>query len=81
MTVSLTHGAIRLSGACSVDDAEPLLRLVQEHPGSCVDMSECEHLHAAVVQVLQAFSPRLSGVSGDAFTREFVVPVLSGTRG
>jgi hypothetical protein len=44
-------------------------------------MSECEHLHAAVVQVLQAFAPRLSGVSGDAFTREFVAPVLSGTRG
>lgn len=77
MTVSLTDGCIRLSAATTAEDAEPLLRLLEVHPGSSVNLSECEHLHGAVLQVLLAFAPPITGVSTDAFTREFIASALA----
>ena len=81
MTLSLEDDRIRLSGACTVDDAEPLLRLLQDHPDRRVDLGACEHLHGAVLQVLLAVAPPITGVSPDVFTRELIVPALAETRG
>jgi hypothetical protein len=82
MSVALDEDIIRLSGACRVEDAETLLVVLQFNPGRRVDISDVTHLHAAVVQVLLAFRPKLSGVSPDLFVENWLAPLLrQGTQG
>lgn len=57
MGVIRSDGVVRLVGLCRVEDAEPLAAMLQLEPGLHLDMSACEGLHAAVLQVLLALSP------------------------
>jgi hypothetical protein len=77
MTVELREGAvIELSGVCGVDDAEALHRGLLATPDSTVKWDRCERLHTAVLQVLLAAAPRVSGVPTDAFLARHVAPLL-----
>jgi hypothetical protein len=78
MSVRLDGTAIRLEGACRVEDAEPLLLLLQEEAGRVVDLSGAGALHAAVVQVLLALRPPLAGPPADPFTARWLAPLLAG---
>lgn len=76
MSVNLDGNNIHLSGACPVEDAETLLALLQFGPGRVVDLSATGHLHAAVLQVLLAFRPPVSGASADPFVAAWLAPFL-----
>lgn len=54
MPVQYKKGAVHLNGVCAVEEAEQLLAWVLSHPGAKADLSRCEHLHSAVLQVLLA---------------------------
>ena len=52
---------ILLVGKCPVEDAEPLLQLLQATPGAPLDWTQCGQLHTAVLQVILAGRPPWSG--------------------
>jgi hypothetical protein len=65
-------GTVALVGACSVEDAEALLQLLQSTPAAPCDWTRCSHLHTAVVQVMLAARPALIGPCGDAWIEQWV---------
>jgi hypothetical protein len=69
-------GVVLLEGACAVEDAEPLLQLLQGSPLPVIDWTECSHLHTAVVQVVLASGIRPIGPCGDAWVRQWTEPEL-----
>jgi hypothetical protein len=71
-----SNGSIALVGACPVEDAEPLLQLLQATPGAPCDWTRCSHLHTAVVQVIMAARPAMVGPCGDAWIAQWVSPQL-----
>jgi len=80
MTVIVSGDTIHLAGACLVEDAEPLLVALQADPTRGVDMGAATRLHLAVVQLLLAVRPALSGVPADPFLRDRLLPLLRQTR-
>ncbi|WP_201833884.1 hypothetical protein [Microvirga zambiensis] len=76
MSVRLDGNVIILEGACRVEDAEPLLGWLQADRDRMVDLSNAEHLHAAVLQVLMALRPAVSGPAKDPFFRDWISPAL-----
>ncbi len=78
MSVRLAGDVIVLEGPCRVEDAEPLLSLLQAGPDRTVDLTEAGHLHAAVVQVLMALRPTLKGTGQDGFLKTWIIPALVG---
>ena len=76
MSVALDGERIRLTGPCRVEDAEALLVLLQSDRMRPVDVTDATHLHAAVLQVLFAFGPPLIGSPQDAFTEQWLMPLL-----
>lgn len=44
----------------SVEDAESLLEWLLKHPRGQLDLSACEHLHTASLQVLMAARPKIA---------------------
>jgi hypothetical protein len=77
MSVVLDDDKVVLSGDCTVEDAEPLLILLHNHPDCPVDIDDATNLHAAVLQVLMVFKRDLIGSSRDSFLQRWVLPVLA----
>jgi hypothetical protein len=77
MSVLLEAGKISLRDNCPVEDAEPLLTLLQNHPGCPIDIGNATNLHAAVLQVLLAFRRELTGQARDPFLLKWIVPALA----
>jgi hypothetical protein len=77
MTVAVRKdGVIELAGRCGVDEAEALQRHLLTAPGSTIEWSACEQLHAAVLQVLLAAKPRIQGVPSSPFLSAHVARLL-----
>jgi hypothetical protein len=79
MTVTADGATITLQGNCGIDDAETLLGFLQAQPAPMVDLTNATHLHGAVLQLLLAFRPPLSGQATDMFTRTWLIPLVRGT--
>jgi len=67
-----SDGTIVLDGRCPVEDAEALLELLQATSAAPLDWTKCTHLHTAVLQVILAARPVLSGQCGDTWVRQWV---------
>lgn len=52
--IGLDGSVIRLDGRCPVEDAEPLLALLQEGAATALDLGSCQAVHTAVLQLLLA---------------------------
>ena len=65
-------GIIVLESVCPVEDAEPLLQLLQATPEAKCDWTRCTHLHSAVVQVLVAARPTLIGPCADGWIEQWL---------
>jgi hypothetical protein len=77
MTVRRSEtGTIILQDACAVEDAEPLLQMLQADPTPAIDWTTCSHLHTAVVQVILASGAARTGPCGDAWAQKWLVPEL-----
>jgi hypothetical protein len=76
MTIRLEDSVIHLEGSCHVEEAETLLTLLQAEKGRILDLGACNHLHAALVQVILVFRPRVRDGCSDEFLRQWVLPGL-----
>ncbi|RYG30378.1 MAG: hypothetical protein EON93_14940 [Burkholderiales bacterium] len=59
--------ALVLSGHVTLEEAEPVLRWLVDHPAGRVDWRACTGCHTAVLQVLMAVRPPMSGPVANAF--------------
>lgn len=78
MSVRLDGDVILLEGECRVEDAEPLLGWLQANRERIVDLTNAEHLHSSVLQVLMALQPSMKGTPRDAYLRDWIFPALTG---
>ncbi len=77
MTVHRSHtGTVVLDGVCAVEDAEPLLQMLQATPTAVVDWTECRQMHTAVFQVILMSGIAPFGRCGDAWVAEWLAPKL-----
>ncbi|QFY42899.1 hypothetical protein F6R98_09970 [Candidatus Methylospira mobilis] len=54
MTIEYQENVARLHDIVGVEEAESLLEWLQAHPKGKVELSRCNHLHPANLQVLMA---------------------------
>lgn len=77
MNMQLNKKIAVLSDVITVEDAEPLLQWLQEHPKGRVDLSGCTHIHAASLQALMAARPAIAAWPADAGLAAWVKSALS----
>ena len=68
MSITREGETVSLSGPCGVEDAEILLRHLAEGVRR-VDLGGCDHVHAAILQLLMAAGPELEGQLPDFIAR------------
>lgn len=66
MAITYEKTTARLIDFVTVEDAEGLLEWLQAKPRRKVDLSGCQHLHAANLQVLMALRPNIAALPEDA---------------
>ncbi|MDQ7039315.1 MAG: hypothetical protein Q9M35_00045 [Rhodothermus sp.] len=72
MPVEFRKRSIRLVDHVSVEEAEPLLSWLQDHPRGQVNLKDCQHLHTACLQVLLAARPRIRVMPSDPDLRRWL---------
>ena len=78
MSVRVEGKIIHLDGTCGVEEAETLAALLEEPGSRDVDLSGCLQLHAALIQALLAFRPKIRGASPEGvFNKDFLFPALA----
>ncbi|KXU32205.1 hypothetical protein A0J57_12260 [Sphingobium sp. 22B] len=70
MSVVVEEDRIILSGAATVEDAEPLLAALLEHPHHRIDIAGLARAHLAVVQLVLAAGRPVIGRPESPFLRE-----------
>jgi hypothetical protein len=73
-------GVIVLEGSCPVEDAEPLLQLLQGTPSATCDWTGCDQLHAAVVQILLMAAPVMTGPCRNPWIEQWIGPAIANLR-
>lgn len=74
MTIAADGKIVRLSGSCTAEDAETLLKLLVEGAKE-VDLSGCDYLHGAIVQLLIAGRPKIVG-EPEGFLGDWLIPLI-----
>ncbi|SHK12842.1 hypothetical protein [Rhodothermus profundi] len=72
MPVEFRKRSVVLRDHVTVEEAEPLLSWLQEHPRGQVNLKSCRHLHTACLQVLLAAQPRVRAVPSDPDLRRWL---------
>jgi hypothetical protein len=67
---------IRIFGNAPVSDAEPVLAALHDDPSRIVDLAGAVHMHTAVIQILLAVRPRITGTPSYPFFTTYVLPQL-----
>jgi hypothetical protein len=60
-----------LEGVCPVEDAEPLLQMLQMTPAAPLDWTRCSRVHTAILQIILAAGVVPAGPCGDAWVRQW----------
>ena len=71
------NGVIVLEGVCPVEDAEPLLQMLQAMPAADIDWQGCHQLHTAVLQLVLASGRIPISRCGDAWVAQWLAPKLT----
>lgn len=78
MSVRIEGGFVHLEGRCLAEDAEHLLRALQDTPHLVVDIAGAQRVHTAVLQILLALRPALRGRPMEGIlSREIVLSLIS----
>jgi hypothetical protein len=76
LSITIIDPVIHITGNAGVEEAEILLVALQRNPTHSVDLSQTAHLHSAVVQLLLALRPGVSGTPEQPFLIAHVMPLL-----
>lgn len=76
MPIEFINEQVVMRGIVIVDEAEGLLELLQNKPGTKIDLSACEHLHPANLQVLMAAGCKVSAWPMDSGLRSWLETAL-----
>lgn len=61
MTLEVVDGAAKLSGTCTVEEAEALHSYLRTADAAQLDLSQCAYLHTALLQLLLRERPQMTG--------------------
>lgn len=76
VTLDPQSGVIILEGNCGMEDSEALLGLLTLGEQPAVDWSKCTGLHTAVLQVLLAARPTVTGRPASPFLQRHFSPIF-----
>jgi hypothetical protein len=77
MTISYQKDMAVFLDTVAVDEAEGLLAWLIENPLTPLDFADCQHLHAANLQVLMVLKPAIAAWPKDANLRAWLESALN----
>ncbi|MDR9467507.1 hypothetical protein [Marinospirillum sp.] len=81
MSHTIAKDTLKLEGVCGVEEAEEIHEKLLEDPELQLDLSACEHLHAASFQTLLAQPRPIKRGARDAFIKRWLQPLLEEAAG
>lgn len=81
MAITYDKKVALFTDAISIEDAEILLEWLKKTPKSQLDLSQCTHMHAAILQVLMAVNPIIAAWPQAENLRTWLEPAFNQYKG
>lgn len=65
MPITYDEQTAVVSGRIGAEECQDFMTWIQSHPQGQIDLTDCEHLHAAGLQCLMALRPTIRAESAD----------------
>ncbi len=65
MALEIKNSTLKFIDLVTIEDAESLFNRLLEKKKVRIDMSQCRHIHTAVLQLLMVFSPEIEKLPED----------------
>lgn len=72
MAIEYAGEVARLSGKCSIDEANAFHDWLLQHPQGQIDLRRCAHLHMGILQLLMVAKPRIIAEPEETFLRHWL---------
>lgn len=79
MPSDLSMTGARLSGNCTVEEAEAVFDWLLKNPKCELDLDGVDHLHAAMLQTIMATNRQITKVPANKFSAECVRQAMLGS--
>ncbi len=80
MALTFTRNEVTLAGACGAEEALELAEWLVKRRRPRVKLTDCTHLHSALLATLLAHRPTISGAPSDPFLAKWIEPILTAAR-
>jgi len=80
VALTFTRNEVALAGACGAEEALELMEWLVKRRRPRVKLTDCTHLHSALLATLLACRPAISGPPNDPFLAKWIEPILTAAR-
>jgi hypothetical protein len=77
MPIEFSKTQARITGTLTVEEAEGLFEWLQKHPRGKLDLSACDHVHCANLQLLMAAQPVITAMPTHAHLAAWLEAALN----
>jgi len=80
MAIKYKKNVAVLEDVCEIEEAEPLLEWLLQHPKGKLNLKKLSHPHSAIMQLMMAFEPTISIWPEDEAMSRWLEPSLQENR-
>ncbi len=72
MAIEYEENVAYLKGVCEIEEGEEFLEWIKSKDSPKIDLSEVEHMHTAIVQIILFFKPEIINLDKESFFGRYV---------
>jgi len=76
MAIEFNDAVARFKGQCRLEEASALFEWLEQTPAAKIDLSDCEHIHTAILQMLMVAKPELLAPPADPFLKQWLLAYI-----
>ncbi|WP_353684295.1 hypothetical protein V4D30_00500 [Thermodesulfovibrio sp. 3907-1M] len=73
MAVEIKNSTLKFIDLVTVEDAEAIFNKLLEKKKIKIDMSQCKHIHTAILQLLMVFTPEIIKLPEDKDLKKWII--------
>ncbi len=76
MAIEFNAAVARFEGQCRLEEASALFEWLEQTPAAKIDLTDCEHIHTAILQILMVAKPEMLAPPASQFLRQWLLAYI-----
>ena len=73
MAIEFNDAVVKFEGHCRLEEASALFEWLEQTPAAKIDLTDCERIHTAILQILMVAKPELLASPANPFLKQWLL--------